>query len=286
MDMTSPAPPAETNRARRASGFDLSGRPAPLRVLVQGIWDSRELVVMLSRKEFFAKYRRASFGVLWAAVLPLIQALVLAVVLSRFVRFETGHSYAAFIYSGTLPWTFFSSSVAQGTTSIVDNSDMSSKIYFPRAVFPLTVIGAGLYGLIISLAILLGFAVLTGASLGLHTLLIIPATAILIILTSGVAALLAALDVYFRDLKFMVQAVLQPMFYVTPAFYPLSATGKLHKFIEANPATGIVQMFHDAAGTPSKLSPAVAWSVGWAAVVLVAAAWVHRRYDRVLGDLL
>ena len=278
---------ADHERRGSQKGFSLSGPSTPLPELLRGIWDSRALLTMLSRKEFFVRYRRASFGVIWAVVLPLLQAIVLAVVVSRFVRFETGGNFTLFVFAGTLAWSFFSQTVVGGTTSIVDNADMSAKIYFPRAVFPLVVVGAGLYGLAISGVILLGFAVSAGEFDPLRTLLLVPAVAVLVVLSSAAALLLAALQVYFRDMKYVIAAALLPWFYLTPIFYPLDRIGRLHTLVEANPVTGAVELLRAATvGADPGWYISLWWTGGWTAVLLLLAALVHRRHDRIMSDLL
>jgi len=278
---------ARESRVSRSKGFSLSGPSTPLPELLRGIWDSRALLTMLSRKEFFVRYRRASFGVIWAVVLPLLQAIVLAVVVSRFVRFETGGNFTLFVFAGTLAWSFFSQTVTGGTTSIVDNADMSAKIYFPRALFPLVVVGAGLYGLAISGVILLGFAVGAGEFDPLRTLLIVPAVVVLVLLSTAAALLLAALQVYFRDMKYVIAAALLPWFYLTPIFYPLDRIGRLHTLVEANPVTGAVELLRAATvGADPGWYASLWWTGGWTAVLFVLAALVHRRHDRIMSDLL
>ena len=129
-----------------SGGFELRGSRTTVRHLVRDIWRSRELLVTLARKDFFVRFRRTSFGVLWAVGLPLVQASVLAVVFTRVVRIETGGNYGIYVFSGMLPWTFLSGTVTMGSTSIVDGSALATKIYFPRALLPLVTLGANLYG--------------------------------------------------------------------------------------------------------------------------------------------
>jgi ABC-type polysaccharide/polyol phosphate export permease len=274
-------------RPPRAGGFTLSGERTSARALLGELWRSRELVIQISRKEFFVRYRRAVFGVVWAVALPVIQAVVLAVVLGRFVRFHTGGNYPLFIYSGTLAWSFFSSSVGIATSSIIDNTAVSAKIYFPRAVFPLTVVGSGLYGFAISVVVLLGLSLAVGQPLRWATLLLVPATVVLMALTCALSLLLSVLDVYFRDMKYLVQAVLIPLFYLTPVFYPLGALKQLQRFIVTNPMTGVVELFRAATvGADKGWVGSLWWTAAWTAVTLVAALRLHMRYDRVLSDLL
>jgi ABC-2 type transport system permease protein len=269
-----------------AAGFTLSGPATPVGRLVGDVWRSRALLVLLARKEFFVRYRRASFGVVWAVALPLLQAAVLAAVLSRFVRFETGDNFVLFVFSGTLAWNFFAGSAGAGATSIIDNADLSSKVYVPRAIFPLTVIGSGLYGLAISLVILIGMAAVMVGRPGLALLWLVPAIVTLVLLTSALALLLGAMQVYFRDVKYLVQAVLVPMFYLTPVFYPVAEVESLRHLVVANPMTGVLAQFRAAVFGSPVAGVALAWTLGWTVVLLVGAAWMYRRYDRVLSDLL
>ncbi len=278
-----------TDRRERQTdrGFSLSGHTTPLRVLVADTWRHRELIVLLARKEFFVRYRRASFGAAWAVVLPLVQAFVLSVVVGRFVAFDLVGNFALFVFSGVLVWTFFSSSISAGTGAIVDNVEMSSKIYFPRAIFALTVVGSGLYGLVISSGIAVVFSIVVGETDGVEVLLLAPALVLVTLLSAAGALLLSALQVYFRDMKYLVQALLLPLFYVTPIFYPLDAVDRLRPFLEANPMTGIVELMQIALTETDAYWPrSLGWTMVWIVVVAAAAATAHRRQDRVMSDLL
>lgn len=268
-------------------GFVLHGERTPVAALLRETWAARGLLVQLTRKEFFVRYRRATFGVLWAVALPAIQAIVLATVLSRFVRFDTEGNYALFVYSGTLGWAFFSGAASGGATSITDNSAMSAKIYFPRMVFPLTAVGAGIYGFAVSAAILVALCLVVGDGLDASVVLLLPGLGLLVVLSASVATLLGGLQVYFRDMKYLVQAVLLPLFYLTPIFYPLDAVPGLRPFLEVNPITGIVELLRAATvGADPGWLDTLWWTGGWTLVALVGAVLFHARYDRVMSDLL
>lgn len=268
-------------------GFRLTGRPVPLRDLLGDLWQSRTLLAILARKEFFVRYRRASLGLAWAVILPLVQATVLAVVVQHFVRFHTGLSYAVFVYTGTLAWSYFSTTISTGAGSIVDSQELSNKVYFPRAVFPLTTAAAGLYGLALSVVSAVVLAVVFGASLDVHILLLIPATALTVLLASAGALVVAVLQVYFRDMRYVIQAALIAWFYVTPVFYPLSAVGGLRRLVEVNPVTGIVELFRaSVGGADPGWWVSVGWTVAWTGALLGVALALYRRYDRICVDLL
>lgn len=281
--------PVPASQSRATAGFELDGSATGVGRLLRDIWQARDLLATLARKDFFVRYRRTSFGVLWAVGLPLVQAAVLAVVFTRIVRIDTGGNYGIYVFSGMLPWTFLSGTVSVGSTSIVDGSALATKIYFPRALLPLVVLGANLYGFLPGIAVLLVGAATIGEGLGPDVVLLLPATALMVLFVASLTLLFSGLHVYFRDLRFLVQAGLLAWFYGTPVIYPLDeATGVLRTILLLNPATGMVTLFRAAVsdtGT-SDLGPALAstvtWTVGLAAVALV----LHSRRDRNFVDLL
>jgi ABC-type polysaccharide/polyol phosphate export permease len=280
-------PTATKRRGGATQGFDLRGEAGSLKLLLRELLGSRELIRILARKEFFVRYRRASFGLFWAVALPLVQAAVLAAVLSRFVRFTTSVNYTVFVFAGTMAWSFFSAGITGGATSIIDNSTLSSKIYFPRLVFPLVTVLSGLYGLVVSTAVLIALTLATEHSIGIEVLLLVPAVAALAALTIAFAAVGSALQVYFRDVKWLLSAAVVPWFYITPVVYPIDVTGGLRPYIEANPATGVVELFRAATvGADPGWLTSLWWTLGWMTVLLVIGLAIHRRYDRVLSDLL
>jgi lipopolysaccharide transport system permease protein len=276
-------------RGHRDEGFELRGGATPVLMLLRDLVGSWSLLRTLSRKDFYVRYRRTSFGVLWAVGLPLVQAVVLGVVFTRIVRIETGSSYAVFVFAGVLPWTFLSSSVTSGSTAIVDGAALATKIYFPRALLPLVNIGANIYGFIPGVGVLLLAAALIGDGIGGDVWLILPATILMVVFVAALSLVLAGLHVYFRDLRFIVQAGMLAWMYGTPVIYPLElATGALRTALLLNPATGMVVLFHDAVGgghTPER-TIALLSTVVWTLALLGAALVMHSRRDRVFVDLL
>ena len=158
-----------------SDGFELWGESGPLRDLLVDTWRSRDLITTLARKDFLVRYRRASFGVLWALALPLFQAAVLALVVPKFAHFTTPGSYITFVFAGTVAWAFFLATVTQGSTSIVDNQGVTTRVYFPRVVLPLAAVLSNLYSFVPTLAILVVMTVVTGG-FGPQLLIIVPAS--------------------------------------------------------------------------------------------------------------
>ena len=269
------------------AGFELRGEKTSVRGLAVNLWACRELIATLARKDFFVRYRRASFGLVWAIGLPLAQAAVLAAVFSRLARFPTPINYATFVYAGMLPWALFSGVLNGAVGSIVEGQAIATRIYFPRAVLPLVVVGANLYGFVPGLLVLTIMALSFGTSLGPELLYWIPATAVMLLLASAFGLVLAVLQVYFRDMRHILTAITLPWFWGSAIFYPLSQFRGIKTILEANPATGMIQLFRAGLGAADPSWPtAVAWTLGWIVVMWTVAALLYRRFDRVVVDLM
>lgn len=259
-----------------------------LRSLLAGLWAHRRLLAMLARRDFFVRYRRASLGIAWAILIPVVQALVLAVVIGRIARIATpGVPLTVFILSGTVAWTFFSGAVSAATTAIVYGASMSTKIYFPRAVLPLVTVFSGMIGLLLNLAVLIALLPIFGSWPGWRLLLLPAAVALMVALAAAFGLVLSALQVYFRDIRYLLDAAQRAWFYLTPVFYPLSKVPAIRPYLEANPATGMVELLRAATvGAETDWLTSLWWSLGWLVVLAAAGLLVHRRYDRLFADLM
>jgi lipopolysaccharide transport system permease protein len=163
-------------------------------------------------------------------------------------------------------------------------------VWFPRVILPLVPCLSGLVGLGISIVLILIGVPLLGAHLGVRLLLLVPASLLLVSITIGFGLVTSALQVYFRDVRFMVNAALLVWMYATPIMYPQSAVGSLGRWLDLNPLTGVITLFHlatvgTAASSESWHRP-VAVSVAVTIVLLVAGIEAQRRHDRVFVDLL
>jgi lipopolysaccharide transport system permease protein len=267
----------------------LDSRPERLREWLGGLWRSRAVLLALAGKDFRVRYKRASLGVVWAVAMPLFQAAVMAFIFSRVGRFGAGagYSYAAYVLAGMTAWFYASMSISSGTTSIVDASSLTDKVWFPRAVLALVPATANMITLAISTAIVVAALPILGEPLTPRLLLLLPATLLLVAFTAALGLALSGLYVYFRDTKFMVQAVMLVWFYVTPIVYPPSVLGSAGRWIDLNPLAGITGLFQQAAvDAPVPSGRAIAVSVVTTIVLLLVAVPAHRRHDRLFVDQL
>lgn len=270
--------------------LELGPEPESRREWLSELWGHRGVMWVLARKDFHVRFKRASLGVLWAVAVPAVQAAVLTLVFSHFIRLHSHLPYGAYVLSGVLGWSYFTNTLPGGVTSIVDGTGLTDKVWFPRAILPIVPCLSGLVGLGISMVLLLIAAPILGAHVDVHLLILIPACALLVIMTAAMALVGSALQVYFRDVRFIVGAMLMVWMYATPIMYPQTALGKLGPWLDFNPMTGVIALFHLAilgqTGSPTSWYRPVAISLGVAAVLAVIGLEAQRRHDRPFVDLL
>lgn len=246
-----------------------------------------DVLYMLARKDFQTRYKRASLGVIWAVAVPLLQASIMAIVFSHVVRAGKGSDFAVHVMSGVIPFTYFSSVTQFAATSIVDGSNLTEKVWFPRVLLVVVPVISNAVGLVVSLAAMLVAMPFLHGHFGVRILLLVPALLLLAVFTAALNMVLGALHVYYRDVKFLVQASLMVLMYLTPVLYPPSLLGHLRPLIYANPLTGVIMLFQAATGTAeaSVVVPLLV-SVGATLALLVIGSEAQRRHDRLFVDLL
>lgn len=209
----------------------------------------------MTEKEIKARYKFALLGFLWIILNPLLQMIVIGFVFQFFVPVSVDN-YFLFLFAGLLPWNFFSMTVTKTTPSIVYERSLIQKAKFPREIIVLAIVFSNLFHFLISLILLIlalvadklffdGYSFLQISSYILRMLWLIPLVAWLTILTSSVSLITSALNVRYRDVNFVIQAVMPLWFYATPIVYSLNLLPQqLHFLFYLNPITIIIEFFH------------------------------------------
>lgn len=217
-----------------------------LRSSFRGVVEYREMLGLLVRRELKARYKDSSLGFLWSLLRPLTTLVVYYVAIGKFLGAERDTpEFAIYLFSGLTIWMLFQEIVASGTGSILGNAGLIKKVYLPREVFPLAAVGSSLFTFLTQLAILLAAVVLAGFPTG-ERWLYFPMS-LLIVLTwgLGLVLILSALNVYLRDVQYLVEIVLMTMFWASPVVYPWSFVarelpGWAEQVYLANPVTAAV----------------------------------------------
>ena len=220
----------------------------------RGVWQYRELLNLLVRRELKARYKDSALGFVWSLIRPLSLLLVYYVAIGQFLGAARGAGaipdFAVYIFSGLTAWQLFSEIIAAGTGSIVNNGGLVKKIYLPREVFPLSVIGSALFNFVIQLVILYVATLIAGDPPSLFKLIwVLAGTGLLLIWATALAFALSAINVYLRDVQYLVEIVLMFGFWLSPIVYAWqNVVGKLPGIVEniylANPVTLAVSAFH------------------------------------------
>jgi lipopolysaccharide transport system permease protein len=225
--------------------------------IAKNLYDYRELMLTLAWKNIALRYKQAYLGIAWAILKPLMLMLIFTLVRS-FVGIESGDvPYPILTFAALMPWTFFQESASAGVTSVVGNTALIRKIYFPREIFPITAVLTKLVELGISFFILAGMMAWYQMVPSLHIIWVpvILAYTILVALTIALAG--AALNVYFRDVGQALPVILSLLMYISPVIYPLQlvkdklltqqAGGEwsnlLYTLYTLNPLAGIIDAF-------------------------------------------
>jgi len=217
-----PAPAAEESELQRVNAPHSFFRG--LGATSGEIWRYRELLGNLVRKELKIKYKDSVLGFVWSLLLPLVQLGVYWLVIGKFLGAGSIPTYGVYIFCGLAVWTLFSEILSTATTSVVYNAGLVKKVYFPRELFPLAAVGAALVNFMFQLAILLVADVVAGISSHRWpniTRLPLPilGLVVLVIFATALGMLLAAANVYLRDVQHLINVVLMLWFWVTPIIY-------------------------------------------------------------------
>lgn len=188
---------------------------------VQDIWQHRELLGMLVRRELKARYKDSVLGFIWTLIRPLTMLLIYYVALGKFLGAERGiPDFAIFIYTGLTAWALFSEAVSAATGSIVANTGLIKKVYLPREIFPLATLGSSLFNFAIQLVILVVATVAAGAvPTGSRWAYLPLSLAVILVTVLGWSLLLAALNVFLRDIQYLVEIGLMIAFWASPIVY-------------------------------------------------------------------
>ncbi len=223
--------------------YDSAAVRSPAIQELRELWHYRDLLHLLVSNSIKTRYKRSVLGVLWTLLNPLLTTIVLTVALSQLFKFQIDN-YPVYLLSGLVAWNFFSQTVTQVMNTIVWGSSLMKRIYVPRTIFAISVVGNGLVNLFLSLLPLLVIMLFVGQPFR-WTLWLLPfSVLVLAMFTTGLALLLATLAVYFVDLVEMVGIVLTAWFYLTPVIYPLEMVPPRYAWmISLNPMSYFVEVF-------------------------------------------
>lgn len=216
-----------------------------LELRLKELWQYRDLLLTLSWRDIQVRYKQTVLGVAWAVIQPLAGMMIFTVIFAKMAKLPTDHTPAPiFYYTGLLAWTFFSQTVSGASQNLLEGSRLITKVYFPRIMIPASVAGYTLVNFLVSLVLLIALMAIYRVVPSL-SLLALPLLLAQLTLTSlGIGFLLAALNVRYRDFRYVVPFLLQLWMFASPVVYPESMIPESWRaWASLNPMTGLVSAF-------------------------------------------
>ncbi|NDJ18752.1 ABC transporter permease [Myxacorys almedinensis] len=256
----------------------------------QDLWRYRELFYFLAWRDILVRYKQTIIGMAWALIRPLVTMIVLTVVFSSLAKLPSGNSpYPILVFSGILPWQLFSNSLAMCSGSLVGNSNLISKVYFPRLIIPISAIAVSLVDFMISGIILLGLMAWYNY-VPTWRILTLPLFILIALATSmGAGLWLASLNVKYRDFQQLVPFIVQFGLYISPVGFSSNVVPEQWKLIYSlNPIVGVINGFRWAilSEETQLYIPGFLLSLGLVAFLLATGVWHFRKVERKFVDLI
>jgi lipopolysaccharide transport system permease protein len=254
------------------------------------LWEYRELLFFLVWRDVKVRYQQTVLGLSWAIVQPLVAMFVFTVVFNRLGNIQPEYHvpYPLFVTAGLLPWFYFTSALAKASASVVGNSGLVSKVYFPRLLIPLGTVVVPLIDFAASFLLLVGMFFWYGLTPHWHAVLTPFFLGMAFFTALGMGLWLAALNVRYRDIGYLVAFITQIFLFLTPIAYGPSAVPEKLKWVVAlNPMTGVIDGFRWAVlgrGLPHYDVFAISW--GTAVVLAASGLWYFRRVERDFADII
>lgn len=247
---------------------------ATIREMVCEQIEYRELLFQMTLRDLLLRYKQTAMGFGWAVFMPLVNTAVFSVIFTRVTTLETPVPYPLFAFCGFLFWNFFASSLRFSVSSLTGNTNLVTKIYFPREIFPFSAVLVCLVDLLVGSTVLVGLMVYYGVGVTPALFFLPVVMAVCCAFTASVGLLLAMSNLFYRDVKYLFEVVITMWMFTTSVVYPVeSVGGRLGLVLAANPMTQIIEAFRAVLlyGHLPAMAPFAATAV--LSLALLAASW-------------
>src|ERR1041385_2836773 len=247
----------------RSPFIKISAHPSRLLPQITDAWSQRELLYFMVWRDLKVRHRQTFLGVAWVVLQPILMTTVFTIFFSRLGHFQSdGVPYPLFAYAGLVPWTFFANSISAGSGSLLANSSIITKVYFPRMLIPIAIVGVRLVDLLVASIVLVGLVVFYGIRLHASLILLPVFIGEAALLTTAVGSWLSVLNIRYRDVGTLLPVIIQLWMFASPIIYATTMVPARWRFLYSlNPLVGIVDGFRAAVcGLP----------LDWRAVVIAS----------------
>jgi lipopolysaccharide transport system permease protein len=253
------------------------------------LWEYRELLYFLVWRDVKVRYKQTALGATWAIVQPFMAMVVFSIFFGKLAKMPSdGIPYPLFAYAALVPWSFFANGLSQSSNSLVGSAHLITKVYFPRLVVPISSVISGIVDFVLAFVVLLGMMFYFGV-LPTFNVIWLPFLLVLAFVTAlGVGMWFSALNVEFRDVRYVVPFLTQFWMFATPIVYPSSLLSEPWRTLYGiNPMVGVVEGFRWALlGTETAPGPIIIVSSLAAVMILIGGAFYFRKMEKTFADVV
>jgi lipopolysaccharide transport system permease protein len=259
-------------------------------VNVGELWKFRELVYFLTWRDVKVRYKQTMLGASWAILQPAMWMIVFTVFFANMAKVPAGdHPYRLFVYLGLLPWTFFATAISNAGNSVVGSERLVSKVYFPRLSIPFAAVAAAVVDLVIASSLLIGLMAYYRVMPSITVVLVPFIIGVIMLIALGVGTLLAALNVAYRDFRYVIPFLVQLWMLATPTIYMKpddNGSSKLQAILHLNPLTSLISNLRQAVlGEPIGWNGLIISTIAGVAIFLFGCIY-FRRMERNFADII
>ncbi len=274
-----------------SDGFDLIIEPGRgTKQYWRDLWKYRELFYFLSWRDILVRYKQTAIGVAWSVIRPFLTMIVFTIIFGKLAKFPSeGVPYPILVYAAMLPWQFFSNSLSESSQSLISNANMLSKIYFPRLIIPASSVIVGLVDFFISFVILAVLMIWYSYMPGWQILTLPLFLALAFLASFGFGLWFAALNVKYRDFRYIVPFVVQFGLYISPVGFSSSVVPEKWRLLYSlNPMVGVIDGFRWAilGGNTSLYWPGFLLSMALTLLVFALGIRYFRNTERTFADII
>lgn len=254
------------------------------------LWRFRELFLFLAWRDILVRYKQTIIGLAWSLIRPFLTMIVFTIIFGRLAKLPSeGVPYPILVYAAMLPWQFFSTSFSEASNSLISNSNMLTKIYFPRLIIPVSTVIVNFVDFLISFIILIGLMIWY-QFVPSWTILFLPLFLGLAFLTAmGAGLYVAALNVKYRDFKYIVPFVVQFGMYISPVGFSSNVVPEKWRLLYSiNPMVGVIDGFRWSilGGDRQIYLPGLMLSIGLIIFLLIFGIWYFRKMEKSFADII
>lgn len=256
---------------------------------LRDLWEYRDLLYFLAWRDIKVRYKQTVLGAAWAIIQPFLTMVVFSLFFGRLAGIPSdGVPYPVFSYAALVPWTFFANGLAQSSNSLVGSANLIKKVYFPRLTVPIAAVLSGVVDFVLAFMVLLGMLAFYGI-MPTRNIVWLPLFLLLALVTSlGAGLWLSAMNVQFRDIRYIIPFLTQLWLFATPIAYPSSIVPEqLRPLYALNPMVGVVEGFRWALlGVDTKPGPMIFVSALAAVAMFIGGAYYFRRMEKTFADVV